>query len=112
MRGAKAGVSPPRRAPLVRKYDDVGVLRAQNVIFRPNFEPFSGFLVMRSASRCAVSSSRLIVLASLDSAGGGLGRARAVSRRGVVFSRFFMRLLRLWPDPLDYTASLSLKYSS
>lgn len=47
---------------------------------------------MRSTtSQCAVSLSALTLLASLYSAGGGLGRARIVSRRGVLFSFLFLR---------------------
>ena len=38
--------------------------------------------------RCAVCSLCLTLLASPDSAGGGLGRARVVSLRGVLFSFF------------------------
>ena len=44
---------------------------------------------MRSTIRCAVCSSCLTLLASPDSAWGGLGRARVFSRRGVLFSSFF-----------------------
>ena len=43
---------------------------------------------MRSTIRCAVCASCLTLLASPDSAGGGLGRARVVSLRGVLFSFF------------------------
>ena len=43
---------------------------------------------MRSTIRCAVYSSCLTLLASPDSSGGGLGRARVVSRRQVLFSLF------------------------
>ena len=45
---------------------------------------------MRSIIRCAVCSSCLTLLASPDSAGGGLGRARVVSQRSVLFSFFFL----------------------
>ena len=45
---------------------------------------------MRSTCLCAVCPSCLTLLASPDSTGGGLGRARVVSRRGVLFS-FFLR---------------------
>ena len=40
---------------------------------------------MRSTIGCAVCSSCRTLLASLDSAGGGLGRARVVSARRAVF---------------------------
>ena len=43
---------------------------------------------MRSTIRCAVGLSCLTLLASPDSAGGGLGRARVVSLEGVLFSFF------------------------
>ena len=43
---------------------------------------------MRSTIRCCVCSTCLAALFSPDSAGGGLGRARAVSLRGVPFSFF------------------------
>lgn len=61
---------------------------------RPGSDPFSSFLAMTSISRSAVSFSRLIVLASLDSAGGGFGRALVVSRQGVLRSLFRNNLLR------------------
>ena len=41
--------------------------------------------------RCAVCSLCLTLLASPDSAGGGLGRARVVSLRGVLFSFFWSK---------------------
>ena len=44
---------------------------------------------MRSTIWCVVCSACLTLLASPDSAGGGLGRARVVSSRGVLFSVFF-----------------------
>ena len=43
---------------------------------------------MRSTIRCAVCSSCLTVLASPDSAGGGIDRARVVSARCAVFIFF------------------------
>ena len=43
---------------------------------------------MGSSSRCAVISSYLTLLASPDSAGGGLGLPRVVSLGGVLFSFF------------------------
>ena len=43
---------------------------------------------MSSTVRCAVCSACLTLLASPDSAGGGLGRVRVVSLRGVLFSCF------------------------
>lgn len=46
---------------------------------------------MRSTSRCAVSLSCPIELTSADSAGSGLGRARAESWGGVLF-RMFARI--------------------
>ena len=45
-------------------------------------------LEMRSTIRCGVCSTCLTLLVSSDSAGGGLGRARVVSLRGVLFSFF------------------------
>ena len=66
---------------------EVYALRVRNVFFfYTRFRAVSSFLAMGSTSRCAVSSSCLMVFASPDSAGGGLGRARAVSLRGVLFS--------------------------
>ena len=44
---------------------------------------------MRCTIQCAICSSWLTLLASPDSAGGDLGRARVVSRRGVMFSGSF-----------------------
>ena len=43
---------------------------------------------MRSTIRCAVCSSCLTLLASLGSAGGGLGHARVVSRQGLLLAFF------------------------
>ena len=43
---------------------------------------------MRSTIWCVVCSACLTLLASPDSAGGGLGRARVVSRRRMLFSFF------------------------
>ena len=43
---------------------------------------------MRFTDRCAVCLSCLTLLASPASAGGALGRARVVTRRGVLFSFF------------------------
>ena len=60
---------------------------------------------MSSTYRWAVSSSRLIVLASPDSTWGGLGRARVVSLRGVLFLYCCHFLLCFVPGPLDGTAS-------
>ena len=60
-------------------------MRPRNIVCRPGFKSFSSLLAMTPISRCAVSSPRLTMLASPDSAGGGLGRARAVSRLGVLF---------------------------
>ena len=45
--------------------------------------------IRHSVCRMLVVSSCLALLASPDSAGRGLGRARFVSRRGVLFSSFF-----------------------
>ena len=46
----------------------------------------------------------LIVLADpycyVYSAGGDLGRARAASRRGLLFSLFYLKPAGFWPDPL------------
>lgn len=63
--------------------DYVGVLRACNVIFQTRFRAVFKFPrdEVHVSVRC--SSSCLIVLASPDSAGDGLGRGRAVSRPGV-----------------------------
>ena len=44
-------------------------VRPRNVGFRPGFKPLPGLLAMGSTSWCAVSSSRLTLLDSLDSAG-------------------------------------------
>ena len=60
---------------------------------------------MRSTSLPAVSSSCLIVFASPDSAGGGLGRFRAVSGRGVLFSHFGKNMLRFLSDRIYGTAT-------
>ena len=46
---------------------------------------------MKSIIRCAVCLSYLTLLASPDSAGGGLGRARVVSVRDMLFS-FFVKI--------------------
>ena len=46
-----------------------------------------------STMRCAVCSPCLTLLASPDSAGGGLGRARIVSRRRVLFLFFLPKSL-------------------
>ena len=62
------------------------------MFFRPDFEPFSSFFAMRSTSRCAASSSCLIVFASPDSAGGGLGNAQSVSH-GACCNRHFLAKL-------------------
>ena len=48
----------------------------------------SSFPAAKPTPRSAVSSSCLVVLACPDSAGGDLGRARAVPRRGVLFFAF------------------------
>ena len=61
-------------------------LRTPKVIFRPVLEPQTILPAMRSISRCALSSSCLTLLVSPESAGGGFGRARVVSRRDVPFS--------------------------
>ena len=45
---------------------------------------------MRSTIRCGACSTCLTLLVSPDSAGGGLGRARVISRRWILFS-FFRR---------------------
>ena len=63
-------------------------LKTQNVSLRIYFRsrpPRACFLAMRSSSRCAVSSPCLIVIVSPASDRGGLGRARAVYRRSVLF---------------------------
>ena len=60
-------------------------LRPLKVIFKPCFEPQPSLLVMKSTSRYAVSWSCLTLLAFPDSVGGGLGRARAVLLRSVLF---------------------------
>ena len=43
---------------------------------------------MSSTIRCGVCSTCFTLLVSLDSVGGGLGRARVVSRQRVLFSSF------------------------
>ena len=65
--------------------------RASKALFRPDFEPFPSLRAWRPTSRCVVSSPCLTLLASPDSAGGGLNRARVVPRRGVLSSFFFLQ---------------------
>ena len=65
--------------------------RRRKVIFRPGFGPFSSFLAMRSTFGSASSWTRLTLLACPDSAGGGLGRAHAVSH-GTCCTRSFSRI--------------------
>ena len=60
----------------------------REVIFTPDVEAKTSWREMRSTIRCTVCSSYLTLLAYPDSAGGGLGRARVVSRRGVLLSFF------------------------
>ena len=87
-------------------------VRPRIVVFRSGFKPLSSLLAMRSTSRRAVSSSCLALLASPDSAGGDLGRDRAVSRRGVLLSTAFHNLYRyafLPRSPIN--SSSSLQYS-
>ena len=69
---------------------------------------------MRSTCRCAVPWSRLTALASLASAGGGLGRAYS---RGLPFSIFFSRKLRffyptLYLVPPHYHRNIRVKGQS
>lgn len=68
------------------KYSVQYMLHARNANFRSGFEPSSTSLPVRSTSRRTVPSSCVTVPASPDSAGGGLGHARAVSRRSVLFN--------------------------
>ena len=57
---------------------------------------------MRSTIRCAVCWSRLTLLVSPDSAGGGLSRTRVVSRRKrAVFVFFFFKII----VPISYVFS-------
>lgn len=76
-------------------------VRARNVILRPGSEPFSSFVATRSTSRYAFSSSCLLLLASPDSDGGGLVRARTVSRRGVLFNWSLGWNLGTYPVPFS-----------
>ena len=74
-------------------------VRRGKVLFRPDFEPFLSLHAIRATSRCAVSSLCPTLLASPNFAGGGLGRARAASRRGLLFSRLWKNLPAFF-DPI------------
>ena len=93
-------------------------VRPRNAAYRQGFNPVSGLLAMRSTSRCAGASSCPTLLVSPGSAGGSLGRARAVSERGVLFWNFCDNLPTLLTrSPINTsntsnTSPVSLQYDT
>ena len=63
---------------------------------------------MRCNSRPATSSSCSPTLTLIHSAGGGLGRARGKSRRGLLFSFFYPNSAVFSPDPLAHIVAAIL----
>ena len=87
-------VSPCRQYKYVCKMCWPCRLSNREVKFRPGFEPQTPQLEMRFTIRCGVCSMCLTLLVSSESAGGGLGCARVVCLRGVLFS-FFGRIIQI-----------------
>ena len=80
----------------------------KNKLEDQRFWAVSSLLVMRSTSPYTCFSSRLTLLPSPDSAGGGLGRARVVLRRGVRRSRCFSQKMYLYvPSVYSYISGTS-----